>query len=88
MNSSTVTNILCSYFNTEKGKLIWSGSLETLKAFALTEVDEETAETTTWRWPSGGKWLFDSKLLSVAWLTNSQNIRFDGERASDLQSRS
>ena len=63
MNPSTVTNILYSYFNIKKGKLIWTGLLETLKAFVLTEVDEETAETTTWRSPSGGKWLFDSKLL-------------------------
>lgn len=35
----------------------------------------------------GGKWVFDSKLLSVSWLTNSQNIRFDGERGSDLTER-
>ena len=31
--------------------------------------------------------MFDSKLLSVAWLTSSQNIRFDGERGSDLTER-
>ena len=50
-NSSTVTNILYSYFDIKKGKLIWTGSLETLKAFVLTEVDEATAERTTWRSP-------------------------------------
>ena len=55
MNSSTVTNILYSYFDIKKGKLIWTGSLETLKAFVLTEVDEATAERTTWRSPSGGQ---------------------------------
>ena len=87
MNSSTVTNILYSYFDIKKGKLTWIGSLETLKAFVLTEVDEATAERTTWRSPSGGKWLFDSKLLSVSWLTKSQNIHFDGERGSDLTER-
>ena len=85
--SSTVSNILYSYFNFEKNKLIWTGSLETLKAFVLTEIDEETAESTTWRSPSGGKWLFDSKLLSATWLTKSQNIHFDGEKGSDLMER-
>ena len=87
MNSSTVTNILYSYFDIKKGKLIWTGSLETLKAFVLTEVDEATAERTTWRSPIGGKWLFDSKLLSVSWLTKSQDIHFDSERGSDLTER-
>ena len=85
--SSIVSNILYSYFNIKRSKLIWTGSLETLKAFVLTEVDEETAETTTWRSPSGGKWLFDSKLLSVTWLTRSQNIHFDGDKGSDLMER-
>ncbi|CAB4011362.1 Hypothetical predicted protein, partial [Paramuricea clavata] len=85
--SSTVSNILYSYFNIKRSKLIWTGSLETLKAFVLTAIDEETAETTTWRSPSGGKWLFDSKLLSVTWLTKSQNIYFDGEKGSDLMER-
>ena len=87
MNSSAVTNILYSYFNIKRSKLIWTGSLETLKAFVLTEIDESTADSTTWRSPSGGKWVFNSKLLSVTWLTNSQNIRFDGERGSDLTER-
>ncbi|CAB4003712.1 Hypothetical predicted protein [Paramuricea clavata] len=85
--SSTVSNILYSYFNIKRSKLIWTGSLETLKVFVLTEIDEETAETTTWRSPSGGKWLFDSKLLSVTWLTKSQNIYFDGEKGSDVMER-
>ena len=87
MNSSAVTNILYSYFNIKRSKLIWTGSLETLKAFVLTEIDESTADSTTWRSSSGGKWVFNSKLLSVTWLTNSQNIRFDGERGSDLTER-
>ena len=41
----------------------------------------------TWRSPRGGKWLFDSKLLSVTWLTKSQDIHFDGEKGSDLMER-
>ncbi len=50
----------------------------------LSEVDEETAESTTWRASSGGTWNFESKLLSVTWLTKSQNIYFDGEKGNDL----
>ncbi|CAB3980864.1 Hypothetical predicted protein [Paramuricea clavata] len=44
MNSSTVINALYSFFGKKKNKLTWSGSLEDLKAFVLTIVDEETAE--------------------------------------------
>ena len=61
MNSSVVLNVLYGYFEVKKDKLKWTGSLEDLKAFVLTVIDEETAETTTWRSPSGGKWVFESK---------------------------
>lgn len=87
MNSANAMNILYSYFNIKKNKLTWTGSFETLKALELTEIDEETAEATIWRSPSGGKWLFDSNLLSVTWLVKSQNIYFDGEKGSDLMTR-
>ena len=48
MNSSVVLNVLYGYFDVKKDKLKWTGSLEDLKAFVLTVIDEETAETTTW----------------------------------------
>ncbi|CAB3985430.1 Hypothetical predicted protein [Paramuricea clavata] len=67
MNSSTVINALYSFFGKKNNKLTWSGSLEDLKAFVLTIVDEETAESSTWRSPSGGKWCFDSDQLKVTW---------------------
>lgn len=49
----------------KKTKLIWTGSLEDLKALALTEVDEDTAQSTTWRSLSGGIWSFESKVLTI-----------------------
>jgi hypothetical protein len=55
MNSSTVINALYSFFGKNKNILTWSGTLEDLKAFVLKIVDEETAESSTWRSPSGGK---------------------------------
>ena len=61
MNSSTV--IITLYI------VSWSGSLEDLKAFVLTIIDEETAESSTWRSPNGGKWCFDSEHLKVTWYT-------------------
>ena len=55
MNSSVALNVLYVYFDfdVKKDKFKWSGSFEDLKAFVLTVIDEETAETTTWRSPSG-----------------------------------
>ena len=53
MSSLTVVNVLYGYFNTKKNKLKWTGSLEDLKAFVLTEIDEETADNTTWRSTGG-----------------------------------
>ena len=49
MNSSVAMNVLYGYFDfdVKKDKLKWSGSFEDLKAFVLTVIDEETAETTT-----------------------------------------
>ena len=47
MNSSVVMNVLYGYFDVKKNKLKWTGSLEDLKAFVLTLIDEETAEATT-----------------------------------------
>lgn len=49
----------------KKPKLIWTGSLEDLKALAVTEVDEDTAQSTTWRSLSGGIWGFESKVLTI-----------------------
>ena len=84
MNSSVVVNVLYSYFDVKNDKLKWTGSLEDLKAFVLTVVDEETAETTSWRSPSGGKWVFDSKPLLVTWQIKSENISFEGEKSIAL----
>lgn len=63
------------------------GSLQDLKAFVLTQVDEEVAESTTWRSPSGGTWKFDNKVLSVTWQTKNQNIYFEGEIGKDVVKR-
>jgi hypothetical protein len=85
MNSSVVLNVLYGYFDVKKDKLKWTGSLEDLKAFVLTVIDEETAETTAWRSPSGGKWVFESKPLVVTWQTKSEYIYFEGERSTALE---
>jgi hypothetical protein len=78
---------LYRYFCYKKNKLKLAGSLEDLKAVVLTEVDEEIAENTTWRSPSGGTWKFDSKVLSVTRQTKSQNIYFEGERGEEVTKR-
>ncbi|CAB4001237.1 Hypothetical predicted protein [Paramuricea clavata] len=87
MASLTVVNVLYGYFNTKNNKLKWTGSLEDLKAFVLTEIDEETADNTTWRSSGGGRWNFESKQLTVTWLTKSENILFGGEKGNDLTDR-
>ena len=87
INSSPVSDILGDYFGINKNKLQWKGALEDLKAFILTEIDEETAANTTWRSPGGGTWNFESKLLAVTWLTKSQNIYFDREKGYNLIQR-
>ena len=84
MDLSTISNVLYGYFNNKRNKLIWTGSLEDLKALALTEIDENTAQSTTWRSPSGGKWSFESKVLSITWHSKSKYIYFGGEKGNDL----
>ena len=58
--------------------------MEDLKAFVLTEINENIAESTSWRSPSGGTWQFDSKPLSVTWHSKSGNIYFKGENGEDF----
>ena len=87
MNSTTVTNVLYNYFSLKKNKLQWTGTLEDLKAFVLTEINENIAESTSWRSPSGGTWQFESKPLSVTWHSKSGNIYFKGENGEDLTER-
>jgi hypothetical protein len=67
MNSSTVIIMLYIVFSARR-KINDHG--QDLKAFVLTIIDEETAESSTWRSPNGGKWCFDSEHLKVAWYTN------------------
>ena len=64
-----------------------TGTLEDLKAFVLTEINENIAESTSWRSPSGRTWQFDSKPLSVTWHSKSGNIYFKGENDEDLTER-
>ena len=87
MNLSTISNVLYGHFNTKRNKLIWTGSLKDLKALVLTEIDEDTAQSTTWRSPSGGKWSFESKVLSITWHSKSKYIYFGGEKGNDLLER-
>ena len=53
--------VLYGFFGLKKSILIWT--LEDLKAFVLTEVDETIAPNRTWRSLSGGTWCFDSDQL-------------------------
>ena len=87
MNSSTITNILYRNFNIKKNKVIRSGYLEDLKALVLTEVDEDTAQSTTWRSPSGGKWSFESKVLTITWHSRNEYIYFRSEKGNELFER-
>lgn len=87
MNSSAITDALYGFFDLNKTKLIWTGSLEDLKAFVLTEIDEKTAENTTWRSPSGGKWCFHSDQFKVTWYTKSKTIIFDGNKVEKLKEK-
>ena len=86
-NSLHAIDILFGNFCYKKDKLKWVGSLQDLKAFVLTEVDEEIAESTTWRSPSGGTWKFENKVLSVTWQTKSNNIYFEGEKGKEVIER-
>ena len=87
MCSITINSVLYGYFRLKKNKLKWLGSLEDLKAFVITEINEKTAENAAWRSPSGGTWQFDSEMLSVTWHSKSQNIYFKGEYGDDLTKR-
>ena len=65
MNTSPVSSILGGNFDDKKNKLQWKGTLEDLKAFVLTEIDEETAASNNWRSPGGGSWNFESQALTT-----------------------
>ena len=82
-----VRNILYGNFCLTKNKLKRLGTLEDLKAFALTEIDEYTAENTNWWSSSGGIWKFESELLAVTWQIKSMNISLEGENGKDLTER-
>ena len=83
-----MNSVLYSYFCFAKNKIKCTGSLENLKAFVLAEVDDETAERTSWRSPSDGTWVFDiSELPSVTWHSKSKNISFNGEKGNVLTER-
>ena len=89
MTSSKVLDVLYEFFDTGDNKLKCKGSLEDLKAFVLTVIDEETVESTSWHWhsPSGGKWWFKSKELAVAWQKKSMNIQLGEERGKEVTQR-
>jgi hypothetical protein len=74
-------------FCLKKNKVKWTGTLEGLKAFVVTEINENTAESTSWQSPGGRTWNFDSELLSVTWHKTSENIYFKGEKGNDLTKR-
>ena len=82
MTSSTVLNVLYGLFDAKDYKLKWKGTLDDLKAFVLTEIDEEIANSNSWRSPSGGIWCFESKELAVTWQKKSANIQFGREESS------
>ena len=73
-NSLNAVDIMYGYFCLKKDKLKCVGSLQDLKAFVLTQVQEEITESTTWRSPSGGTWKFDNKVLSVTWRTKAKTF--------------
>ena len=67
VNSSTTLNTLYDNFCLKKNRLEWTGTLDDLKAFVLKVIDENTAESTSWRSTRGGTWNFESEVLSVTW---------------------
>ena len=87
MNSTTTLNALYGNFCLKKNKVKWTGTLEGLKAFVATDINENIAESASWRSPGGGTWNFDSELLSVTWHKTSENIYFKGEKGNDLTKR-
>ena len=78
------TTGLIGFFGQKKNKLTWSGTLNDLKTFVSTIIDEKTAEGAAWRSPSGGKWCFICEDLEITWHSKSGVIIFDGARPGNL----
>ena len=78
------TTGLIGFFGQKKNKLTWSGTLNDLKTFVSTIIDEKTAEGAAWRSPSGGKWCFTCEDLEITCHSKSGVIIFDGVRAGNL----
>ena len=78
------TTGLIGFFGQKKNKLTWSGTLNDLKTFVSTIIDEKTAEGADWRSPSGGKWCLTCEDLEITWHSKSGVIIFDGVRAGNL----
>ena len=78
------TTGLIGFFGQKKNKLTWTGTLNDLKTFVSTIIDEKTAEGAAWRSPSGGKWCFSCEDLEITWHSKSGAIIFDGVRAGNL----
>ena len=70
------TTGLIGFFGQKKNKLTWSGTLNDLKTFVSTIIDEKTAEGAAWRSPSGGKWCFTCEDLEITWHSKSGVIIF------------
>ena len=85
LNLSTTS--LIGFFGQKKSKLTWSGTLNDLKTFVSTIIDEKAAESAVWRSPSGGKWCFTCEDLEITWHSKSGAIIFDGVKAGNLVKR-
>ena len=85
LNLSTAS--LISFFGQKKSKLTRSGTLNDLKTFVSTIIDEKAAESAVWRSPSGGKWCFTCEDLEITWHSKSGAIIFDGVKAGNLVKR-
>jgi hypothetical protein len=85
LNLSTAS--LFGFFGQKKNKLTWSGTMNDLKSFVSTIIDEKAAESTAWRSPSGGKWCFTGEDLVITWYSKSGAIIFDGTKAGNLVKR-
>ena len=78
-----LTASLIVFFGQKKNKLTWSGTLNDLKTFVSTIIDESAV----WRSPSGGKWCFTCEDLEITWHSKSGAIIFDGVKAGNLVKR-
>ena len=85
LNLSTASLIV--FFGQTKSKLTWSGTLNDLKTFVSTIIDEKAAESAVWRSPSGGKWCFTCEDLEITWHSKSGAIIFDVVKAGNLVKR-